>query len=535
MDDSPLPVRLRRGVLVAACAVGVVTALLRYLALAGFPNDQYEHLAGAQQILMGEWPNRDFFDPGMPLTYVMSALAQLLLGRTLFAEAVLNAAAFGVAAALTMVGAYRLSKSVIVALVAAAFCVAIFPRPYAYPKTLLCATGPLVMWAWMSRPTLGRMIAMAGILVIGFLFRYDYGVYLGAAALMTTALAPAERWAQRVSRVATLCALVAVLLAPYALYIQQTEGMASAIRGVLEYGRRHGDRTQLHLFDQPWNQELGLFYAFHALPLVALAWSGLDRLRGRPAHAPVIVPLSVLAIVINIGFLRDPLSARLADAIVPVSLLGAWLASRAGDLAAPAGRVAAVAVVIVLVVLGANSVMVVANTRDQFRRSGLGSGLSRTSQLLADRTEELTARMSRQQVPDGRLIPLFPLFEYFHRCTTAQHRLLVTAYAPELYVYSGRLFAGGQKVFMEGYQNSAEAQARTVERMRRQTVLFVLAPSDSYEQWQHGFALVSAYVDSHFRHMVDIPVSQSRSVRVFVNYGIPATATYAATGWPCYT
>ena len=49
---------------IAAAAIVTFTFLLRYLALAGFPNDQFEHLAGATQVLLAAWPNRDCVDPG---------------------------------------------------------------------------------------------------------------------------------------------------------------------------------------------------------------------------------------------------------------------------------------------------------------------------------------------------------------------------------------------------------------------------------------------------------------------------------------
>jgi hypothetical protein len=514
--------------------VFLATTLLRFLSIKGFPDDSFEHIAGAQQMLIGEWPTRDFFDPGMPLTYAASAASQLIFGRTLFAEAVLNATAFGLAAAYTLVAARKLSRSLIVALVAAAICVAIFPRPYTYPKALVCAAGPLVMLAWMSRPSFGRMIGLACVVVMAFLFRYDYGVYLGIAAVATTMLAPADTWTPRVIRTGTLCLVIGLLLVPYAWFIHSTEGMASAVRGVLEYGRRHADRTQLHLSGLPWDDELKLFYAFHAVPVLALVWSGVDWLCRRSTDVLVVAPLVVLAVLVNIGFLRDPLSARLADAVVPVALLGAWLAGRALRVSAPIVRTAAITVVVVLIALGGTSVMTVGNTREQIQRTDLDLNLSSIPRLLAERTGELVARFSPEQVPDGRLIPVFPFFEFLDRCTTAQHRLLVTAYAPELYVYAHRMFAGGQKVFMEGYQQSESDQQRTVARMEGQTVLFVLAPSDTYEEWQRQFTRVNAYVDAHFRPMVDIPVSDSRVLHVLVNATIPALRADAATGWPCY-
>ena len=65
----------------------------------------------------------------------------------LFAEALLTSLAFGAAAALLLIAAHRLSGSLIVAVTATVLTVALFPRPYAYPKVLLYVAGPLVMWA----------------------------------------------------------------------------------------------------------------------------------------------------------------------------------------------------------------------------------------------------------------------------------------------------------------------------------------------------------------------------------------------------
>ncbi|HLG55006.1 MAG TPA: hypothetical protein VI485_06720 [Vicinamibacterales bacterium] len=128
-------------VVVAATLTGVVTASLRYLALNGFSNDHYLYLAGAQQMLMGEWPTRDFVDPGMPLMYALSAGSQLILGQTLLAEATLVAVAYGFASACVVIAAWRASRSLVVACIAGLLCVAAFPRPYGYPKALLYAVG----------------------------------------------------------------------------------------------------------------------------------------------------------------------------------------------------------------------------------------------------------------------------------------------------------------------------------------------------------------------------------------------------------
>jgi hypothetical protein len=51
---------------VVAIIVAGLVASLRFLSLTGFPDDHYVHLSGAQQMLHGEWPSRDFVDLGAP-------------------------------------------------------------------------------------------------------------------------------------------------------------------------------------------------------------------------------------------------------------------------------------------------------------------------------------------------------------------------------------------------------------------------------------------------------------------------------------
>ena len=63
----------------AACVAAYLalfglTALFRFLALKnGFPNDHFLYISGGRQMLFGEWPTRDFIDPGMPFMFAASA------------------------------------------------------------------------------------------------------------------------------------------------------------------------------------------------------------------------------------------------------------------------------------------------------------------------------------------------------------------------------------------------------------------------------------------------------------------------------
>jgi len=83
----------------AAGAVALLTMAWGFLAFAGFNNDHYIHLAGAQQMLLGEWPIRDFVDAGLPLMYAVHAAAQAVFGPALGVEWAVVAAGFGIGAA----------------------------------------------------------------------------------------------------------------------------------------------------------------------------------------------------------------------------------------------------------------------------------------------------------------------------------------------------------------------------------------------------------------------------------------------------
>ena len=129
---------------VASILVGLVVSL-RFLSLTGFPDDHYVHLTGAQQMRHGAWPSRDFVDLGAPLTYGASAAAQAVFGEGQLSEAVLMAAAFGAAAAITLRACVALTGSIALGRAAVLIEVLIFPRTYRYPKTVLYAAAALAM------------------------------------------------------------------------------------------------------------------------------------------------------------------------------------------------------------------------------------------------------------------------------------------------------------------------------------------------------------------------------------------------------
>jgi hypothetical protein len=303
----------------------------------------------------------------------------------------------------------------------------------------------------------------------------------------------------------------------------------------VEYGRRHSARTPVAMQALNWGPEAQLFWGFHALPVAAFAIAALDRWRGRASDFALVAPLAAMAIVANILLIRDPLSARLADAVVPTALLAAWLAGRALMVEGVAFRIAATALAAVGLAFGARAVGSVGSTAEQIDRTGLAVlGLEGIPDVVHARTRDLLVRYSPRQAPDGHFPAMVPFFTYLDRCTSPDDRLFVAGYAPEIYVYSRRLFAGGQKVFLEGSFASEEDQEEIVTRMRGQRVLFAVLLTDVLPEWRNDFPRIDAYVERRFVPMAEIPITDDRALRVLRDPEIAPQRVDSTTGWPCY-
>jgi hypothetical protein len=512
------------------------TALFRFMTLAnGFTNDHYLHLASAQQMLLGDWPTRDFLDPGLPLMYGASALAQALLGRTLFAEAMLVVIGFAAAAVLTAMAVWELTRSRTLGVLAALLEVAIVPRAYGYPKILLYAGAFYLLQRYVTRPTTGRLFALAGMVVIAFLFRHDHGIYLAAAGLIATVLVDGPRIGYRgVRRAAMLAAMIALLTAPYLLYVEMNVGLWPYVQRGLEFRavelRRQGFAWPSLTGDG--RPEAILFYGYWMLPVAAALMLLAYRKR---ADAGVMVarvaPIIVVALAVNASFLRDPLIGRLQDAIVPAVALGAWLLSCAWQ-AQP--RWMWQPACALLIVLAAASVMAVGRTVDQLARAGMLVTWTRWPEFVRETSARLHAPHAEKVLPSRVAVAAAPFYDYVDRCTSPDDRLLVVGNFTEVLFFSQRAFAGGQPAFVQGYYQADAYQETVLQKLKRETVPFVLIPGTAYSRdFDSLFPIVAGHVRARYVPLVTLGDSET-GVEVLLDRTLPAAARDAATGWPCW-
>lgn len=235
--------------LIASMAIALVVVTIGYRILTlggplgGFENDQFVTLSQAQQIVLGDWPLRDFIEFGMPLTLLASAAGQVAFGHTLFAEALTMSALLGVCTAILFLLAWRASGSMVMALLVALVQVAMAPRFYNFPKLLAYAVAIPALWWYLANPSRRRLAAVAVAGAVAFLLRHDHGVYVGIAAMVAVALAHRGD-ARAIARdVAWLGAVTLACVAPYLLFIQLHGGLVPYVQTFVRYANQTAVRT----------------------------------------------------------------------------------------------------------------------------------------------------------------------------------------------------------------------------------------------------------------------------------------------------
>jgi hypothetical protein len=241
--------------------------------------------------------------------------------------------------------------------------------------------------------------------------------------------------------------------------------------------------------------------------------------------------LVVLAGLVNAGFLRDPIDARVPDAIVPAVLLMAWIASQAFRSTRLAGRAAAAAAMAAVLMCA----VTVGRLQEQLNRAGVSGGLTGVRERAAEVVAELRAPYAEEQMPTDVAFALVPFYEYVQACTTDDAALFVTGFAPEIPYYARRRFAGGHVTLMDDLYDSASDQQLTVDRLRAQNVPFVVIPSGGLDGLTRSFPKIGAYVSQQYRSFTDIAVDGAdERARVFSRIDLAPTAYYGSDHWPCF-
>lgn len=522
----------RRGLRFALLVlVAAFVASLRFLTIT-FNDDHFVHLTAAQQMRFGDWPTRDFIDIGRPLQILVSAAGQWWLGDTLFADAIVVSAGFGIAAAFTAALVFTLTGSPILALSAVLIETAGFPRTYAYPKLLATALGLWLIGSFLRHPGPRRQFLMAVGTVVAFLFRHDLGLFVAIGSVFAVVVAaPAESTRTPWRRAMMFAGMTLALAAPYLAYVELNGGLWNYFATALQQNSTEPGYVWPNplVMSEAWESQL--LYLFHAVPLVALAIGVMMWRRGRADWSVRCVTcIAVVGIAENFGLIRHTLYVRMPDAIVPVVVLGSWMTYRAWRSRVPYLGVPAA----VLFVLAGIAVAELGAVRENLNRADLTTEVLWRPALIASRFGERSAVLHDRlgDVYSRYVDPLRPFLSYLERCTTEQHRLFLGGRMPEVPYIARRPFAGGG---YEDYNFSSPVnQQRVVDRLRRQLAPIAVIRG-GMRKLDTDLPILAAYLHNRYVPLADVPVPGDSSIHLMVDRTLPSTSWDPETGWPCFT
>jgi hypothetical protein len=530
-------------------------------------------------MLLGELPDRDFVDAGAPLTFAVSAAVQLLLGQSIWSEFILCVTALSAGAALTCVLAARATQSIVLGVLAAVLETALVPRLYNYPKILVYAVGIAAIWWWASRPRAVWTWAVALTAAVGFLFRHDHGVYVGAAFAVALAGMRDLPWRERIRHGLLFAAATLLLLTPYLVYLQVNGGITRHFVVAYRWSARDYVRAPLVLptltlaplseeeqNDAPasewWNHApfpalteyysvWWMYWLMMATPLLAL----LLLLTRPPSTGPPIwaqerakiLAVIALAVILDIRFLRGNLAGRFADASVPFAVLTAWslaavlAMARTGAIAIGSrGRTLPVvlrglAAVIAVLVAAVTGLLLIAPSRELLENSRMLEGVEVIRGRLADVTDRL--KHTWPLPPDyaeGRSGAV-QLALYLQECTRPTDRVLVTPMLPQVVGLAHRGFAGGHVDLRAGFHDSIEEQQLTLERLRRQSVPVVIGPpSGELRDYAESLPLIADYLNREYVNLGDRELRGGLSISLLVSRRAHPVRTYEPLSFPCF-
>lgn len=564
-----------RAAVVAAAAVFGLTWLFRFNdpngSFAGLTDDHFFYVVRGWQILYGDLPVRDFVDNGAPLHYYAAAAVQIVFGRGTLSELAFCTTMLAAGTALTFWLAARASGSILLGLCGAMIQMWLAPRFYNYPKIVVYAAAIPALWWYVDRPGRWPRFSLALITAVAFLLRHDHGVFVACAVMTMLALHAGVSWKERIRGGVVFGVLTLALLAPYLLFTESNGGVVRHFSDALEWSARERERTEIvwpGLVDYPdgispeaqtasvlvrpiWairdNATAWWYYLELALPLFALVIIGLSADGFRPDWPRARIKLAivaVLAVVLNAGFLRSPLNARLADPSVPHVLLIAWLMAVVPAMFwriqswRPALRRWRMPIAAVLCVPALLAAFVVAATMsrdfvDRLDNAGLTEGLGRAFRGAASTARnvradwELANWAARTERPD-----LITLAMYLQACTRPDARVFVQPYIPQVLALARRPFAGGHADLRTGFFDSEEKQALTISRLQRQYVPVALL-GESPESFTKSFPLVGGYLQDHF-DVAGLHTFDDRfDITLLLAKGERPRRLFPELNWPC--
>ena len=269
----------------------------------------------------------------------------------------------------------------------------------------------------------------------------------------------------------------------------------------------YGPGEGLHLAA---NSVAALVYSLWLLPVAALIAVVVTWKRSPIESRAFVTMAIVVQLAMNLSMLRDPLDTRARDVLVPAALLLAYLAGLVWLRPGIAQRSLVVAALLAALASAAS----LGSAWDMLGRTQLADGVSG----LRDRARTIRRRFAPPDQRTGPRSAVYqPVVEYIARCTAPGARLLTLTFAPELFFYSGRGFAGGQVSLSPGYFVTDEDATLLLSRVAREDVPLVILDSQTEREMIDGYPRIGAHVTQHYREVQRFPITDEKSFVVLAH------------------
>jgi hypothetical protein len=485
-------------------------------------------MAGAQSILSGDLPFRDYFDPGVPLATFTAAGMQWLTGYRLIGEFLRQWAFIVSGVVIAFHLGLQLSRSpaaVVSLLPLTVFLLATEPT-YHYAKLFFF---PLIVWGgwrYIDRPCALRAAVMGLITAIGFLERHDFGLYLGFASVVALLVAPAAvrsaraAWPFLRDCIAYITAVL-VILAPWLAMVHTSEGLLEYARAratlyqgfhpVYGYLFRLDEVADLVHWRLPhrelvaaWLRRLVLLLP---VALTASAVTGIVRawweVEAPPVHLWKRAFAGLVLAVLAEGLIRE---ATYVVVVLPLSAALACVLLVSRFAAVRAITAALVLVSTVLVVLASTSTPLMQPLR------------------YPDEMAEAFRRLTESPPTYPRLE-----FEYVRRCTRTTDHILVTGDNPlHVSYFIQRPIAGGQINWHRGWMSDSEHERLALRLLRRQSVpLVIYLHVPAFSNFD-AYPNIAAHLRANYREV------EGSDGHILVDRRIQPTGRFRQTGYPCF-
>jgi hypothetical protein len=120
-----------------------------------------------------------------------------------------------------------------------------------------------------------------------------------------------------------------------------------------------------------------------------------------------------------------------------------------------------------------------------------------------------------------------------HDCTRPEDRLLLTWSAPEINVFSRRVFAGGETALFPVFRPPREYEPSVLARLTQQSVPIVLVDPEMLDDFHRSYPALSRYLGEHYRKAGEFTPDE-RKIHIYVETSRSPTGIDEEFGWPCY-